>query len=269
MRILCTFPGKLGDVVWALPTLRCLAEAAGEPVTLEVAVSSKAVLTLDRPSYVSAWSANDDWETQDTAPISPRLPPWHATPGYDEVLHLGYEGWPTPTLAEDVYQRATQLWRKGLPALDLSRPWLTAASYEKGGTLVGFTDEWFELKLGLVALLDAEQRFPLLLVPAGSRWDREWGIRPTTLRGAAGQIVDADLLLADCSLLHVLGVALGTPVVVCEPNPQRHHPTFYPVGMDGPQVTVVRGGDGGPSFDARHCAETVQRVREQGRGGRR
>lgn len=28
----------------------------------------------------------------------------------------------------------------------------------------------------------------------------------------------------------------------------------------GPQVTVVKGLDGKPTFDARHCAETLEKI---------
>ena len=59
-------------------------------------------------------------------------------------------------------------------------------------------------------------------------------------------------------IIVVLAVALGVPAVIVEPNPMRHNPIFWPLGMDGPQVTCVKGGDGKPTHDARHTADVLR-----------
>jgi len=56
----------------------------------------------------------------------------------------------------------------------------------------------------------------------------------------------------------VLACAVGTPCIVMEPAEARWHPIFWPYGQDGPQVRLVRGGDGRGTVDARHCRELIQ-----------
>jgi hypothetical protein len=68
------------------------------------------------------------------------------------------------------------------------------------------------------------------------------------------------VFLGDCSAWHVLAMAMGIPVVLVEPLEARWNPIFYPLGMDGPQVTMVRGNDGNPTFDARHVADALTRA---------
>ena len=77
---------------------------------------------------------------------------------------------------------------------------------------------------------------------------------------ATAWIAGAKVLLTDCSALHVLAVALGIPTVIVEPMEARWNTIFYPLGFDGPQVTIVKGLDGQPTFDARHVTETLSKV---------
>jgi hypothetical protein len=53
---------------------------------------------------------------------------------------------------------------------------------------------------------------------------------------------------------------MGKPCVIMEPMTERLNPIFWPLGQDGPQVTLVRGNDRQATFDARHTAETLERV---------
>ena len=104
---------------------------------------------------------------------------------------------------------------------------------------------------------------PLLqLTPVhnGGRWgDTPFSIatHSCTWPQAARHIRHAKVFLGDCSALHVLAVALGTPVVLVEPMEARWNPIFYPLGMDG-AVQVVKGNDGRPTWDARHVGDVLR-----------
>lgn len=276
MSILVTFPGKHGDCLWALPTVRAISETYGEPVTLQISqtIGSLAPL-LKRQSYLAEVIVDADWCLQDTAPVSPRRPPWilwtgdgHAArytdtePGpYDRIVHLGYEGWPTPNLPLDVYNRANRF--NTLTDLDLTRPWITPTyALHPTDLCVGFTDEHFELKYGLYFLL--HDRFCMRSVhktvslSTSPRWQREANYLGFDWCSAAAWLASTKVFLGCCSALHVLACAVGTPVIMMEPNPQRHNDVFYPYGKRGPQVQLVLGGDGQPTWDSRHVGDAVE-----------
>lgn len=270
-RILCTFPGKYGDLLWALPSVRAISEAVGGPVDLVIAGAYQGLLPLlELQPYLGKVTALPAWEVQDTAPMTPRTPPLDAQE-YDLVLHLGYRGWPQHPLPIETHDCACSQWPTGypdLPALDLTRPWITppawAANLKQQAVAVGFTEEYFELKVGVYQLIqaypDADQRVNLSV---GPRWRGEYCTSTSSGMSwdtAAAWLSRSAVFLGCNSALHVLACAIGTPVVIMEPNPQRHHEIFWPYGKSGPQVTQVIGGDGQWTFDARHVWETVQVV---------
>lgn len=272
MKILCTFPGKFGDLLWALPTVRAISEAYGEKVDLAIAGAFGSILPLLRAQpYLGLVEALDSWAVQDTAPISPRIPTMLIEPpGYHSVFNLGYEGWPTPTLAQDVYERALLRARSDavmLDSLDLARPWIRPAYHTGPITLaLGFTDEWFELKYGIYWLLVKQYQYEepntdraiARVLPIGDspRW-KAAGSHTCDWLAATAWLATAQLFVGCCSALHVLAVAVGTPVICVEPNAQRHNEVFYPVGKVGPQVRLLLGNDGQPTFDARHLCDAI------------
>lgn len=281
MRILCTFPGRHGDLLWALPTVRAIAEATDGPVDLQIAGEFAALGPLlgDQP-YLGEIIADPDWTLADweaggglepAGQAPPLLPPINQDP-YDHVIPLGYRRWPTLPLPYEIFNNAVERAPLPLlPAIDLSRPWIEAIPWVDHATplVIGFSDYHFELKVGLLALLqdrplppEALTREAFVLAAPGSRWVSEGGYSPIAWLEAAQRITGATAVLADCSALHVLAVACGTPAILVEPMEARWNGIFYPCGWDGPQVTVVKGLDGRPTFDARHLAEIVERILE-------
>lgn len=273
MNICCTFPGRFGDLLWALPTLRAVAEVAGAPVALWTTAeygTPSFVDLVSRQPYISAVYADRSWRVQQTAPMTPAQPPG-PNPGltYDRLLHLGYTGWPQHPLPQETYLAADEQLGIALPHLNLATPWITATPQNAPyGRVAGFSDEWFELKYGCFQAV--KRNLPTnytraetwtVLIKPNSRWRQETEYTSISdWEQAAAKMAGAKIFLGDCSALHVLAVALGVPVVVLEPSPERHHPIFWPLGMDGPQVTCVKGNDGQPTFDARHVADVVKRV---------
>lgn len=266
--IIATHPGRHGDILWALPTVRALAEAYGEPVHLRLSAkygTAGFCQLLRGQEYLASVEAIAEWQVVESAPIGPRTPPGMRGASVG-VYHTGYKNWPSPDLPRDVWQRTAETFqaftRRELPELDLQTPWLSATPWRQvpHRVAIGFTDEHFELKYGLVRLLEKVdlQSTAFLLSAPGSRWEHEADTESIEWVEAARRIVAAEVFLGCCSALHVLAVALGVPVICMEPNVHRHADVFYPLGKLGPEVTLVLGNDGQPTWDARHVADALQ-----------
>jgi hypothetical protein len=260
MKVLCTMPGRYGDILWSLPTCRALAQAAGEPVDLVISdkyASLVPLLETDADYLRCVW-ADPTWQVRETAPMTPARPP--AVPDdYDRVIHLGYERWPMNVLPVESYLAAVTQWGEALPPLDLDTAWIGRPEQEWFRRDVdfayGFTDEWFELKYGVLRLL--MDRFTRAITVCHSpRWQQEAGCPPCPWTRAVDCIRSAPVFLGCCSALHVLACAIGKPVVLMEPAEARRHNVFYPYGKQG-RVTLVLGTDGRPTWDARHVADAV------------
>lgn len=276
MRILCTFPGRHGDILWALLTVRAIAESTGDPVDLLIGKEyAQLVPLLSAQPYLARVVADPDW-IGDRADLREGWQPPNRTDvisPYAVTYHLGYRRWPELPLPIEIDQT---VWVDiELPPLDLTRPWITApatdtrwfdAGYRKPRRIaVGFTDEHFELKYGLTRLVDQHGLDWLLQFCTGDgRWLNEAGEGGHGWIEAAQLMAQAEIFLGCCSALHVLAVALGTPVVAMEPNKDRWNDIFWPCGKVGPQVTLVTGTDGLPTFDARHVCQAIEKVLAHG-----
>lgn len=258
MKILCTFPGRNGDLLWALPTIRAISEHFGVKVDLQIGGEFTGIVPLlQRQPYLNHVWADSRWSL--TPPEEWKAP---LMGGYDMVFHCGYRGWPDVPLPEMVLRWVLSDYQLDLH-VDYDRPWITEVEpyTEQGGyhyaLVSGWSDEWFELKYGILRLL-ARTDF-CVVVPKGSRWERESVGMPVYgcdwIR-AAEWIAQADRFLGCCSALHVLACAMGKPVIVLEPSQARHNPIFYPFGMDG-RIKVVKGNDGQPTHDVRHLKELL------------
>lgn len=267
MRILCTFPGRAGDLLWALPTLRAVSEHFGTPVDLRIAGEFEGMVPLltvqpylARIRADPAWHMSDAWQSPDRTDVIGNT--------YDRTYHLGYRGWPAKPLPVETQDTLALVWDLTdgpIPEIDLARPWITVEPWTQvpHRLVVGWSDCWFELKVGLLTLLTVRPWAPafsaVVLPAAGSRWVTEQDYESVGWLEAARRIAVADVFLGDCSALHVLAVALGIPVVLMEPMEARHNAIFYPVGTHD-RVRLVRGHDGLPTCDARHVAEALAQV---------
>ena len=268
MQILVTFPGKFGDILWALPSVRALAEATGASIDLAVAPPYASLCPLiEAQPYVGRAFAIPDWAVVETAPMTP----WQApkVEGYDAQIDLGYRGWPDCPLPVYTFNRlrAEACWA-GIAesALELGRPWLCLPltlpvdGMDVADLSIGFSDEHFELKLGITALVTEAAHVSTrgAIAAPGSRWATEGHQRAATWIEAARYIRTSTVFLGCCSALHVVAVALGVPVVMMEPASARHNDIFFPLGKQGPPVTLVLGNDGLPTWDARAVAAAVR-----------
>ena len=282
MRVLVTFPGRYGDILWALPAVRALSRWIGEPVDLAVAAKYRSICSLiEQQPYIRWCEGLPWWEVQETAPMTPRIPQRSLNGSslredYDLILDLGYRGWPQRPLPFETMDCLNEQLHAGacggytvkvLPrltdaALALDEPWITVApwTHVPHPLVVGWSDEHFELKVGLTHLLAQTLRGPgsaFLLCSPGSRRETEEGQTPTDWIENARRLAAAQVFLGCCSALHVLAVALGKPVVVMEPAEARWNDIFYPLGKTG-RVHLVLGGDGKPTWDARHVKDAIE-----------
>lgn len=261
--ILCTFPGRAGDLLWALPTMRAISQQVGQPVDLQICGEFAGIVPLlVVQSYLARITADPDWGIG-----AGWRPPTVAAGPHDRIFHLGYRRWPELPLPVEIDQ--TVRVDIELPPLDLTTPWITVASDAPATPWIcGFSECHFELKYGLWSLLTHKMLGRRGALPVnisyGPRWKAEGYPLHDWLAGAK-LLAHTKAFLGDCSGWHVLAVAMGIPVVVMEPMEARWNQIFYPLGMDGPQVTLVRGLDGLPTFDSRHTLETLELVIAAGR----
>lgn len=270
MAILCSMPGKYGDILWSLLTCRAIAEAADEPVDLTVSGqfgNPDFGQLLQAQPYLRTVTADPDWLAETPGESTGWQPP-QVPPGYDHVYHLGYRGWPDRGLPFFIAEQAREIYGLALPSLDRTRPWITAPRlrtdwFAEGRRRIalGFSDDWFELKYGIYGLLDMHDvDWDVESVANSPRWNTEAGTGAHNWREAASVIKQAEVFVGCNSALHVLAVAIGTPVIILEPSEARHNPIFWPLGTKGPQVYGVYGGDGKLTFDARHLCDVVESV---------
>lgn len=275
MTILATMPGRAGDLLWALPSIRALSRRLDQPIDLLICGEFAGMVPLlERQPYLGrvyplpTWGMSQGWEPPPLR--SPEIPD-----PYDRTLHLGYRRWPEVGLPYETrwtYQQhyAAQLGEISVADLDLSTPWITLSPTDVLAPatpwLAAFSETHFELKYGLWRLLTERaltRRHVLPLnISVGARWQSEGGLAPIDWLQGARWMAQTDAVLADCSGWHVLAVAMGIPVVMYEPMEARHNPIFFPLGWDGPQVTRVVGNDGEWTQDSRHTRETLEQVRQ-------
>jgi hypothetical protein len=274
MRVLASYPGRYGDLIWALPTIRALARRLDERIDLLIAGEFAPIVPLlERQDYLArvvadpAWSLSQGWQPPNREDvISP----------YDRVYHLGYRRWPELPLPFETWHTLHHTSATaGVPVppiaieeLALHEPWITNLPAAPPTEIaIGFSECHFELKVGLVTLLENLDR-PLLVLNHDSR--TRWALerprggyplsQPLPWVEMAAAIRNADVFLGCCSGLHVLAVAIGTPVVIVEPMEARWNDIFFPLGKHGPQVHLVMGNDNRPTFDARAVRETLEKA---------
>lgn len=269
MRVLCSFPGRAGDLLWALPTIRAVAEHFKAPVDLLIAGEFAGMIPLlTQQVYLGAVHADPAWTLTPPADWNPPEVVVEYAGEYDRTYHLGYRGWPAKPLPFETQDTLACVWNLedgAIPEIDLGRAWITSTPWSQvpHRLCIGWSDCWFELKVGLLTLLGQPQwdaaYTGFLLPPAGSRWVTEMPYEPVGWLEAAQRIAAAEVFLGDCSALHVLAVALGKPVLLVEPMEARHNDIFYPLGKTG-RVRLLTGNDGLPTHDARHCADALKEM---------
>lgn len=296
--LVITFPGKYGDLLWALPTIRALMRRREETATLLLPekFGDIADLLMLQP-YIDSVITYSGWRMQDTAPISPRIPPQAILEQFKaaEFLHLGYRDWPLPNVLlhtlETLNGNKSFLDAVGVDPileseLDLDTPWITVdgdeadlegMAYTETPWIAGFTDEYFELKFGLWSLLTKHRPWvgnsTLALEDCRPEffWEQEERSPLSISQGARWK---SEGFHGGCNWLDgaywlskteaFLGdcsawhvLAAAMGVPVVLMEPQEMRHNPVFYPLPERQVFLVKGNDGKPTFDARHVAEAL------------
>lgn len=96
MKVLCTFSGKFGDILWSLPTVRQISKNHGIKVDMGIMPSYKTLVPLlESQSYIENAFAIDNWFcTGSHAGDQPWEAPLDMLSVYDKVFHLTYRNHP-------------------------------------------------------------------------------------------------------------------------------------------------------------------------------
>lgn len=275
-KILCTFPGRTGDILWALPTVRAISNHYGVPVDFMVSkkYGNESLLRLiEAQPYIDTAIVNTSWEVEEGAPMTPRVPTWIPQMSENTVIvNLGYDGWPKDELAKAIHSiaRARII---NLPTELSMEPWITnfpGLSYlhSNRNIFCGFSHEYMECKMGVALAVAAgiQKGWQLDIVYRKGDRHEEWlestklvNFLPTDLWQAA-ELMSRSVFYFGClSALWVLANAMGKPCVVVEPAEARLHPIFW--RKDDKNVMVYGGGR--PTFDARHATDEVNKMIER------
>lgn len=249
-RLHVTHPGKIGDLIWGLSALReHITRRLYDPVEFYTTTYCMGLLPILRAQpYIHDVHILGGWKV---IPATPGFTP--AAPDEADVpsprLHMGMEEWPRPTLYEDYYRRL----RLGYPQ---GTPWLERPTSAQDHIVIGFTDNWAEVKAALIARLAMtfhKERFVVVAMP-GQRVATEWtypfpniSLAVGCLEAAADWISRAKLFVGCKSALRVLAIAMGVPTVALEPSGPHHNKVFDPPPELFPQHRVLNG------FDAREA----------------
>lgn len=269
-KILVTHGGKVGDCLWALPSVRALSEQQDMKVDMVVSTYLRPLVPLIKAqSYINDCFVQEAWDVEFTAPISPRVPPINISAPYDLIWDASMIGWPKPTIIEDHARRA------GV-SFDPWEPWLkplTERSTGMGVYPIGvcFTSEWAELKAGLILGLlrhFPEEKFVWLTYP-DDRLAQEFtypfrNIQTvyTSISGLSDWQVGCKMVICCKSMARVMAVGLGVPTVVCEPSEPRRNPVF---DMPAPNEREIICS----SFDMRELCQNVELMLQRLKNGAR
>src|SRR5271170_584409 len=97
MKILCTFSGKFGDIMWSLPTVRQISKNLGTRVDMGIMPGYKTLLPLlQEQKYINRAYTIDNWEcTGSPCGDQPWNPPVDCEEEYSNVFHLTYRRHPS------------------------------------------------------------------------------------------------------------------------------------------------------------------------------
>lgn len=219
-RYLCTFPGKYGDMLWSLPTVRAISQIRGEAVDFAVMPQYKNILPLlQAQPYIDRAFVIEEWLLQHSNHgDQPWLPQknMEQTCGYEHVWHLGYRGHPGLSGQPNMALVDFIAWQQGIRFVEGVLPFISA----EPGVVVGheryvavaFNTMYADLKLRFETRLNELCKAEFFLVDV-NRF--AWGNVPSVIKGAM-------VFIGDRSALHVVAHGVNQRIVTYEPHPARH-----------------------------------------------
>lgn len=228
MSVACTFPGKYGDLLWSLPTVRAIAALYAQPVDLWVMPAFASICPLlELQPYIRNAYGLPGWNYIDDACGARPLehPP---IPGYSHVFDLGYKSWPDRPLVEFIAWQAG-IDPSGNPLPFIDPPFVTANDDDPCGA-----DPFVTLSFIF------PQKVDIFWKPLAAEIERRTGKAPRAVyvpdlpwAPAAQAIKASNLFIGDRSANYVLAHGLGKPILTYETDSGRHNPIFScPAGRE-------------------------------------
>jgi len=99
-KVLCTFPGKFGDILWSLATAQHISIACNQPVDFACMPQYLSLVgLLQEQPYIDKAFVINDWLCQHSNyGDQPWNPPAQVAEGYEHCYHLGYRTHPSRVL---------------------------------------------------------------------------------------------------------------------------------------------------------------------------
>ena len=212
-RVLATFSGRFGDILWSFPTVRELSRKHSEPVDFAIMPQYKSLLPLlDSQSYIEKAIALDDWECVGSpCGDQPWQPPVKYEQGYEHVYHLTYRqhpgmGCPALPLVDFIaWQQNLTLRPPVVPFIETKHAYALPTSI-----CYGFNEQYADLKERLLARMRECFSLPLINV-AELPWVE-----------AAKKINYAGIFIGCRSACWVIAMGVGAETFTYEPNLSRN-----------------------------------------------
>lgn len=250
MKILCTFSGKIGDILWSLPTVRALREISEQPhsvshpnednlVTLDFGIMPqyKSLLPLlTMQSYIDNAFTINDWECIGSPCGDQPWEPQHVPEGYDKVFHLTYQRHPSSNEALIDFIAAQQ----GLKLTDPIVPFIHASKCDGYYIAYAFNELYKPLKDAFL------QQLQLLLIENDSRIMLVDSTKLDWVQ-ALSMIKSAVCFVGCRSSNYVIANGVGQRnIFIYEPHPSRNMTGPLGYTFSNPHATAIESPLGMP-----------------------
>lgn len=219
-RVLVTFPGKFGDILWSLATAKHIANVYQTKVDFGIMPQYHTLLLfLSQQEYIKKVFTIDDWEcTGSPHGDQPWSAPARLEQEYDHTYHLGYRGHPSALIGGPNVQLIDFIaMQHGFKLLPPVLPFMIALDgfaldrVRKPYVAYAFNEYMYEHKLSFLNLLRSRTQ-DVNYVDVGSL---PWSISAATIKHSA-------LFLGCRSSNWVIANGLNKPILTFEPHPERN-----------------------------------------------
>lgn len=226
-KVLTTFSGKYGDILWSLPTVREISRISGEPVDFACMPQYASLIDLlNEQEYIDKAYVLTDWQMlHSNFGDQPWNPPGHngclsghechAGKGYVHCWHLGYRQHPGHAMGGHEMQLIDYTaWQQGIKFRDNPLPFLSVSSMpDKAANTfiaVAFNEQYKELKERFMIAFSTPD------MPEIVQLDKyNWLNATALLERALGYV--------GCRASNwVLANAVNANIFTYEPHPSRH-----------------------------------------------
>jgi hypothetical protein len=255
MKILCTFPGKFGDILWSLPTVRAISRNVNEPVDFMVMQPYLSLTPLlEAQSYINKVIVNDAWlctgSPHGDQPWEPQNNNMLLTE-YDSVVNLGYRYHPGICyIGKQVIDFLAH--QQNITLEEQVCPFIEVKSEYGGGIAYAFNPEYPDEKKRFWDIINNACGLPVVDVT-----QLPW-------HAAAEVINSAMCFIGDRSSNYVLAHGVAQKAIyVYEPNPSRNYRAFHNVFGNDHWLESNCYPDNSPEQSAQVVVEWIDKLKSE------